>query len=92
MPCRTSTRNISRDDPDRNDFVEHPNYDDFWEAGHGEAYLTRVNIPTLSVAGWWDQGDFYRPPRFTTRSKSTTNSACIFLVAAPWNHGGLGER
>ena len=24
-------------------------------------YLDRVNVPTLNVAGWWDQEDFYGP-------------------------------
>jgi predicted acyl esterase len=24
-------------------------------------YLTRVTVPTLNVAGWWDQEDFYGP-------------------------------
>ena len=26
-------------------------------------HLTSVKVPTLNVAGWWDQEDFYGPVR-----------------------------
>ena len=47
--------------PTWSDFVAHPNYDAFWQRQAMRPYLTRVTVPTLNVAGWWDQEDFYGP-------------------------------
>jgi predicted acyl esterase len=47
--------------PSWNDFVSHPNYDAFWQRQAAAPYINRVSVPTLSVAGWWDQEDFYGP-------------------------------
>jgi hypothetical protein len=45
--------------PTWNDFVAHPSYDSFWQREAFAPYLIRVTVPTLNVAGWWDQEDFY---------------------------------
>ncbi|HKR20997.1 MAG TPA: CocE/NonD family hydrolase, partial [Pyrinomonadaceae bacterium] len=47
--------------PSWNDFINHPDYDAFWKRQGFEPWLTRVTVPTLNVAGWWDQEDFYGP-------------------------------
>src|SRR5262249_9162778 len=47
--------------PTWNDFVAHPNYDAFWHRQAMARIMTRVGVPTLNVAGWWDQEDFYGP-------------------------------
>src|SRR6185369_10650059 len=47
--------------PTWNDFVVHPDYDEFWQRQGMKPYLKRVTIPTLNVGGWWDQEDFYGP-------------------------------
>ena len=47
--------------PSWNDFANHPSYDSFWQKQAVAPYVDRVNVPTLSVAGWWDQEDFYGP-------------------------------
>ena len=49
--------------PSWNDFVAHPNYDAFWQKQAMASYMTRVTVPTLDVAGWWDQEDFYGPQK-----------------------------
>ena len=47
--------------PTWNDFVAHPDWDGFWQAQTLIPSLTQVTVPTLNVAGWWDQEDFYGP-------------------------------
>src|SRR4030095_4180569 len=42
-------------------FAAHPNYDGFWQRQAMRPYLTRVTVPTLNVAGWWDQEGFHGP-------------------------------
>ncbi len=77
--------------PSWNDFVQHSNYDSFWQKQEVSHYLTRVTVPDLNVAGWWDQEDFYGPVKiFETLEKHDTQH-WNFLVAGPWNHGGWGE-
>ncbi len=44
--------------PTWTDFVAHPTYDGFWQARALERILTAPTVPTLTVAGWWDQEDF----------------------------------
>ena len=47
--------------PTWNDFVAHPDDDEFWQRQTLIPALTQVTVPTLNVAGWWDQEDFYGP-------------------------------
>jgi uncharacterized protein len=74
--------------PTWNDFVRHPDYDSFWQRMGLRPYLRSVTVPTLHVASWWDQEDFYGPiaiyrdlERFDTQGQN-------YLVVGPWNHGG----
>jgi uncharacterized protein len=74
--------------PTWNDFVEHPNYDSFWQKQACDPYLTRVSVPNLNVAGWWDQEDFYGPLDIYARLEKHDRDHKNFLVVGPWNHGG----
>ena len=74
--------------PTWNDFVEHPNYDRFWQEQAAAGYLKQARMPTLNVAGWWDQEDFYGPIKiYETLEKNDPNKQ-NFFVSGPWNHGG----
>ncbi len=70
------------------DFVSHPNYDGFWKRQAFAPYLTKVTVPTLNVAGWWDQEDFYGPLRIYELLERHDTHNQNFLVVGPWNHGG----
>ncbi len=74
--------------PTWNDFVAHPNYDAFWQKQAMASYLTRVTVPTLNVAGWWDQEDFYGPQKIYRTLEPNDAQKMSFFVAGPWNHGG----
>jgi hypothetical protein len=74
--------------PTWNDFVAHPTYDDFWKRQTLVPYLTGVQVPTLNVAGWWDQEDFYGPLRIYEVLEKHDERGLNFLVVGPWNHGG----
>ncbi|MGH9451300.1 MAG: CocE/NonD family hydrolase [Terriglobia bacterium] len=74
--------------PSWNDFVNHPNYDAFWQKQEVSHYLTRVTVPDLNVAGWWDQEDFYGPVKIFEALEKHDPHHWNFLVAGPWNHGG----
>jgi uncharacterized protein len=74
--------------PTWNDFVAHPSYDEFWKRQTLVPYLTKVQVPTLNVAGWWDQEDFYGPLRIYEALEQHDDKGLNFLVVGPWNHGG----
>ncbi|MGA2533889.1 MAG: CocE/NonD family hydrolase, partial [Candidatus Aminicenantales bacterium] len=74
--------------PSWNDFVAHPNYDGFWQKQAMAPYLVRVTVPTLTVAGWWDQEDFYGPQKIYETLEPLDRAKVNFFVAGPWNHGG----
>jgi putative CocE/NonD family hydrolase len=74
--------------PTWNDFVNHPDYDAFWKRQGFAPWLNRVTVPTLNVAGWWDQEDFYGPLKIYELLERHDTSKQNFLVVGPWNHGG----
>lgn len=74
--------------PTWNDFSRRPNYDEFWQRQAMKGYLTRVTVPTLNVAGWWDQEDFYGPITIYRELEKHDRTGMNFLVVGPWNHGG----
>jgi putative CocE/NonD family hydrolase len=74
--------------PTWRDFVNHPDYDAFWRRQAFAPWLSRVTVPTLNVAGWWDQEDFYGPVKIYELLERHDKSKQNFLVVGPWNHGG----
>jgi uncharacterized protein len=74
--------------PTWDDFVEHPDYDAFWQRQAMKPYLRRVTVPTLNVAGWWDQEDFYGPITIYRTLEQHDRNAQNALVVGPWWHGG----
>jgi putative CocE/NonD family hydrolase len=74
--------------PTWTDFAEHPNYDGFWQRQAMRPYLTRVTVPTLNVAGWWDQEDFYGPVTIYRELEKHDRQNQNFIVVGPWQHGG----
>ena len=74
--------------PTWNDYVAHPNYDEVWKRQTLVPHLTSVRVPTLNVAGWWDQEDFFGPLRIYEALEEHDAENMNFLVVGPWNHGG----
>lgn len=76
--------------PSWNNFVLHPNYDDYWKKQALEMLLDSPRVPTLNVGGWWDQEDFYGPVEEYLTWKQRDPHHYDHLVLGPWNHGGWG--
>ncbi len=74
--------------PTWNDYAAHPDWDAFWQRQTLIPALTKVTVPTLNVAGWWDQEDFYGPIAIYRRLEPFDRDNMNFLVVGPWNHGG----
>src|SRR6186713_669220 len=78
--------------PTWQNYVAHPNYDAFWQREAVMKYLDRVTVPTLNVAGWWDQEDFYGPLTIYRTLEPHDTKRFNYLVVGPWNHGGWRGR
>jgi len=74
--------------PSWNNFAAHPNHDDFWKSQALSTYLHSTSVPTLNVAGWWDQEDFVGPIQIYRAMEPSDSAHKNFLVVGPWNHGG----
>jgi len=74
--------------PTWNDFATHPNYDAHWKRISFDTQLQKASVPILNVAGWWDQEDFYGPPRIYSIFEKNDAEKKNYFVGGPWNHGG----
>ena len=74
--------------PTWNNFIAHPNYDDFWKAQAVQKIVRSVKVPNLNVGGWFDQEDFAGPWRIFAASETPESSQYNYMVVGPWNHGG----
>jgi putative CocE/NonD family hydrolase len=74
--------------PTWNNFVAHPNYDDFWKQEAVQRTVRSVKVPNLNVGGWFDQEDFAGPWRIFAASETPESRQYNYLAVGPWNHGG----
>ena len=74
--------------PAWNMMVEHPDYDDAWKKEAWVSQLHSTTVPTLNVAGFWDQEDPWGPWQIFRHEEEHNPDNTNFMVAGPWNHGG----
>jgi putative CocE/NonD family hydrolase len=76
--------------PTWNNFVTHPNYDEFWKKQAFTPYFKglTLQVPNLNVGGWWDQEDFYGPLKIYELLEKNDAKHFNYLAVGPWNHGG----
>jgi putative CocE/NonD family hydrolase len=79
--------------PSWNDFVNHPDYDDFWKKQSMPYRIEAAGptVPNLHVAGYWDQEDWYGPLKAYEVLEKKDTQHKNFIVIGPWNHGGWGR-
>ena len=69
---------------------DHPAYDSYWQAQALEGILAKQpqTVPTLWVAGQWDQEDIYGAVAAFEAVKPHDTAGVDHLVLGPWRHGG----
>ncbi|WP_375380350.1 CocE/NonD family hydrolase [uncultured Sphingomonas sp.] len=68
--------------------VEHPNHDAFYTGQNWQTAFGRTTVPTLNVAGFWDQEDPSGSWRIYAQQKKDDPRHLAQMVSGPWNHGG----
>lgn len=67
--------------------IEHPDYDDFWKRQRWTEKLGRTTVPTLHVAGFWDQEDPLGTWKIYEKMEAQDPEGLNMIVAGPWAHG-----
>ncbi len=73
------------------EFLEHPNYDAYWQARNIRPHLKDVRCAVLTVGGWFDGEDLFgalETYRWTERQNAGITN---LLVMGPWTHGQWGR-
>jgi putative CocE/NonD family hydrolase len=73
--------------PTWNHFVEHPNYDAFWQKDSPLSYVRGPEVPQLHVGGYYDQEDVNGPQLMYTHMEKADTKRQNYIVLGPWYHG-----
>lgn len=71
-----------------NQFIAHPNYDDFWQSRNLLPHLKNVKAAVMVVGGWFDAEDLYGPLKIYRAVERNNPGTFNMLVMGPWRHGG----
>ena len=76
-----------------NDMVQHPNYDDFWQARNLRPHLRDIKPAVLTVGGWFDAENLFGALGVYRSIETQSPGAANTRVMGPWYHGAwsLGE-
>lgn len=83
-----NARHFERKIPFWNEFVAHPNYDEFWRERNLLPHLRSVAPAVMTVGGWFDAEDLYGPLQIYRAIEAQDRDAYNVLVMGPWSHGG----
>ncbi|HYT71067.1 MAG TPA: CocE/NonD family hydrolase [Gemmatimonadales bacterium] len=82
-----NTRYLHGSIPYWNEVVAHPDYDGFWKREAWISQLHASTVPSLNVAGFWDQEDPWGPWQIFRHAAEHDPDHTNFMVAGPWYHG-----
>ena len=77
--------------PTWNHFVEHPDYDSFWQKNSPLNYAATAEVPQLHVGGFFDQEDLNGPQLMYGQMEKTDDKNMNHIVLGPWYHGQWGR-
>lgn len=73
--------------PRYQEMIDHPDYDEHWKKQRWSDRLKRTTVPTLNVAGHWDQEDPWGSWQIFFKQKQDDPNNLSLMVAGPWAHG-----
>ncbi len=69
-------------------FVAHPAYDEYWKARALQRVLTKAEVATLFVGGFWDEEDMLGPELGYRTVEKQDPRGINRIAMGPWFHGG----
>ena len=73
--------------PTWNSFVQHPNYDSYWQKNSPLNYVQYPQVPMLHVGGYFDQEDINGPQLMYGHMEKKDSFNRNYIVLGPWFHG-----
>ena len=73
--------------PSWNNFVNHPNYDQYWKQQSSLVNIHFPKIPILHVGGYYDAEDLMGPQVMYEHLEKKDYNNRNHLILGPWNHG-----
>lgn len=74
------------------EFMAHPNYDEYWKARNVLPQLRNIKCATMTVGGWYDNEDLYGALHTYQAIEKQNPGIFNVLVVGPWDHGGWSFR
>ena len=71
-----------------NDLMNHPDYDEFWQARNVPQHLKKIKPAVMTVGGWFDAEDLYGALKTYEATEEQNPGIFNILVMGPWFHGG----
>ncbi|WP_066806906.1 CocE/NonD family hydrolase [Sphingomonas asaccharolytica] len=68
--------------------LDHPNHDNFYTDQNWTTALGKTVVPTLNVAGFWDQEDPWGSWQIYAKQTQNDPDNLAQIVSGPWRHGG----
>ncbi|MGB0522682.1 MAG: CocE/NonD family hydrolase [Flammeovirgaceae bacterium] len=86
-PLKNMTEDFFSDNFFWQQVVEHPNYDEFWQARNILPHLKGIDHAVLTVGGWFDAEDLYGPLNIYKTIEKENPKSQNRIVMGPWSHG-----
>jgi predicted acyl esterase len=78
--------------PTWNNFVKHPNYDEFWQKNSPLSYVKYPQIPQLHVGGYFDQEDINGPQLMYSSMEKKDSFNRNYIVLGTMESWSMGRR
>ena len=89
LPLKDLCKTAGRDIPWVQDWIDHPDYDDYWKALAIEERYEDIMVPVLQIGGWYDfftAGTFNNFVGMQKRGGSEPARSHQRVVMGPWVH------
>ena len=90
LPLNEMQKLIGRNAQFYNDWLRHPDYDDYWKHINVEEVFENIQVPVHTYGGWFDilvQGTLHGYTGMSQQSKSALTRQKSQMVVGPWGHG-----
>ncbi len=75
-----------------NEWMEHGDYDEYWQAQNVPQHLKKVTPAVMTVGGWFDAEDVQGPLWIYREIEKNNPKTWNVLVEGPWCHGCWSRR
>jgi uncharacterized protein len=90
LPLNTMQQRVGRHAKFYDDWLAHPDYDDYWKPLNAEEVFDKITIPVHTFGGWFDifsQGTLRGYVGMSHKGGSEKARTGSNLVIGPWGHG-----